>query len=390
MAEGSIDDVAARLQLWCRLTPRGLALVEFHSESARRQVIELLKTQLPKEDGPFHALWLSLAPQAIEIVQRLVAELSGLGQGVVSVNGFGPLFPPDRPPAELVSAFNFSRERLAAPPLKQIWWMPPHVVEAFRAGAPDLYSWFRGRWHLGQSLKPDTAPRLEPGLFEMESFGILAPPPPPERPKDARRRAEYLVEKFEQSIAKSEIPREQLERQLLRPAIAALFEIGDTSAAEELEERVTSAEVTEREPASRRFSRNLTETDHLGELEAAYLRDLDTQRRALGDSHPQTAQRLNALANLYTAQGRHDEAEALYRRTLAILESVLGTSHPQVAQALNNLAMLYAAQSRITEAQALYRRALDIFERSVGSEHPHARKVRTNLDELSQAQKSRG
>lgn len=386
MTEGSIDDIASRLELWCRLTPRGLALVEFHSEPARRQVIKALTVRLAERAGPFHELSLAPAPTAIEVVQKLVGELEGLGSGVVSVSGFGPLFPPDEPPAELVSIFNFNRERLAAPPLKQIWWMPEHVVEAFRAGAPDLYSWFRGRWCLEETQRGADAWPPDRGFFEMEES--LTVEAGPESVDDARRRAAYLVRKFEQALVGREISREQLEEQLLVPAIQGLREVGATAAARALEDRLQSSAATELLPAGSGAPTVPTEQRPVGAAEATLQKALETRVKMLGAEHPDTARALNDLANLHAEHGRHDEAEVLYRRALMILERVLGTSHPHVAQTLNNLANLYALQSHVAEAQPLYERALRIFEQSLGSAHPYAQKVRENLEEMRQAQRS--
>jgi len=46
-----------------------------------------------------------------------------------------------------------------------------------------------------------------------------------------------------------------------------------------------------------------------------------------------------------------------YKRSLAIREKALGPNHPDVAQSLENLAELYKATNRPTEAEALKKRA---------------------------------
>ena len=56
-----------------------------------------------------------------------------------------------------------------------------------------------------------------------------------------------------------------------------------------------------------------------------------------------TTQSLNNLAALYNAQGQYAKAEPLYQRSLAIREKALGPEHPDVANSLNNLAELYRA-----------------------------------------------
>ncbi len=233
MPPRSVDDTVSRLSLWCRHTPRGLAFVEFHDEAVRQRMIDALRTGLPEEAGPWHEITLGPAPRAIEVVDQLVAGLEAWGRGVVSVDGFGVLFEPGDGSADLVSALNFNRERLAAPPLRQIWWLPPHVAQALLHGAPDLYSWFQGRWRLAEIGRPSE------GRAEWEpawaSAGILGTELLPERLDDARRRAGYLAGRFERAVAEGGMALEVLEEQLLRPAVRALREAGAEREAQELE-----------------------------------------------------------------------------------------------------------------------------------------------------------
>src|SRR5262245_45216642 len=90
---------------------------------------------------------------------------------------------------------------------------------------------------------------------------------------------------------------------------------------------------------------------------------------------PATAQRDEAAAltekvtELYRA-GKFSEAIPLARRALALLEKQLGPDHPDVAQLLNNLAELYRNQGRYADAEPLYRRALAIREKALGRDHP--------------------
>lgn len=226
MAEGSIDDTVDRILLWSRLTPQGLALVEFQSKPARQQVISALRESLSEEGCLFHELSLAQEPNAIEVVHRLVDDLRIVGTGVVSLGGFGRLFSPERPTAELASAFNFNRERLAAPPLRQIWWMPPHVVGAFRHGAPDLFSWFRAHWHLTEVVAPEN---------ELELFTDFGKEPRPKDLDDARRRASYLTERFDRALGERDTPTDLIDRQLLRPAVWSLREVGAEREARKLE-----------------------------------------------------------------------------------------------------------------------------------------------------------
>ena len=48
--------------------------------------------------------------------------------------------------------------------------------------------------------------------------------------------------------------------------------------------------------------------------------------KALGPDHPDVAQSLNNLADLYSAQGRHADAEPLYKRALALTPEQRGST----------------------------------------------------------------
>ena len=128
--------------------------------------------------------------------------------------------------------------------------------------------------------------------------------------------------------------------------------------------------------------------------------------------HPNTAQSLNNLAELYRAQGKYaqaeplmqralaireksaenlsiptpppalatwpcstglrknDQAEPLYRRALEILKKVLGTEHSLVANCLDGLAETYRIQGEYDQAEPLYQQSLGIREKILGPSTP--------------------
>jgi tetratricopeptide (TPR) repeat protein len=94
------------------------------------------------------------------------------------------------------------------------------------------------------------------------------------------------------------------------------------------------------------------------------------REKALGKDHPDVAQSLNNLAELYRNQGKYAQAEPLYLRALAIYEKVLGKDHPSVTTSLNNLAELYRNQGKYAQAEPLYLRALAINEKALGKQRP--------------------
>ena len=154
MATGSVAEVTARLASWCERAPKGLALVEFDSELARGRVLADLHAHLTAADTPFSELVLQAGGSPSAVVRGLIAELSSLEAGAVSIVGFGRAFSPDDSQQDMLAAFNFQRERLAEAPVRQIWWLPGRVAEAFLRGAPDLYSWFTVRLHLTETVTP--------------------------------------------------------------------------------------------------------------------------------------------------------------------------------------------------------------------------------------------
>jgi len=113
---------------------------------------------------------------------------------------------------------------------------------------------------------------------------------------------------------------------------------------------------------------------------------VELANKTLGPDHPNVANSLNNLAELYKKQGRYAEAEPLYKRSLKIKEAKLGPDHPDVAKSLNNLAELYRSQGRYAEAEPLYKRSLEIWEAKLGPDHPDVAKSLNNLAVLHVAQ----
>jgi hypothetical protein len=55
-----------------------------------------------------------------------------------------------------------------------------------------------------------------------------------------------------------------------------------------------------------------------------------SQEQQLGPDHPDVANSLNNLANLYDSQGRYAKAEPLVARSLAIKQKMLPENHPSL------------------------------------------------------------
>jgi len=88
-------------------------------------------------------------------------------------------------------------------------------------------------------------------------------------------------------------------------------------------------------------------------LENETKRGLAIREKALGQEHPDVAQSLNKLAELYDDQGRYAEAQPLYKAGASDPGKVLGPEHADVAWSLNDLAHLDTDQGRYAEAEPL-------------------------------------
>jgi CHAT domain-containing protein/Tfp pilus assembly protein PilF len=115
-------------------------------------------------------------------------------------------------------------------------------------------------------------------------------------------------------------------------------------------------------------------------------RALAIREKVLGPEHPDVAESLNNLANLYGELGNYSQAEPLHQRALAIAEKVLGPEHPDVARSLNNLAALYRDMGNYSQAEPLYQRALAIYEKVLEPEHLAVAISLNNLAGLYQVQ----
>lgn len=231
MANGSVAEVTALLASWCERASDGMAAVEFESELARQRVVEDLRSRVTAADIAFREITVPGADSPFELVNKIIGELGALAAGVVSISGFEKVLPPGASHEETLAAFNFQRERLAEPPLRQIWWLSPRVADGFLRKAPDLYSWFIVRLHLTETIfrPPAFSGTLEPPSFQ--DFEGTAPT----SLEDARQRAFELAGRFERSLGDPARSIGELARQLMEPAIRALREAGAEREARDLE-----------------------------------------------------------------------------------------------------------------------------------------------------------
>jgi tetratricopeptide (TPR) repeat protein len=119
-------------------------------------------------------------------------------------------------------------------------------------------------------------------------------------------------------------------------------------------------------------------------------RAIEIDEKTLGLDHPDTAWPLNNLGELYRATGDYAKAESLLKCALEIDEKTLGSDHPDTATARDNLAALYYSMGDRRKAEALLQPALKIREESPGPEHDDLAKISSlgkQVTELSQGGK---
>ena len=311
---GSIADIAGRLT---RRNPQGLVRVEYSSEFARQATMQRLKSQLASDSIPVTEVALPFHQAADVVVIDLLNQLEQVAteqpHSLVSITGFATAFHHQAAWPDALRVVNFNRERFAALPLRQIWWLTPAIMQTAIHAMPDLNCWFSQRLQLTAAVIPVEAPKVH-----------LDADTPAANIDDARQRAQTLVAQFHQAKEAEATDAELLQIYLL-PALEALAE---ASAQRELR-------------------------DLAGEFEG-WLGSLKL------DGSADLAQSLDRLARIYEKQGRYREALPLYRRSLQIYEQQLGANHPNVATSLNNLARLYKDQGRYGEAEPIFQRSLQI------------------------------
>ena len=89
-------------------------------------------------------------------------------------------------------------------------------------------------------------------------------------------------------------------------------------------------------------------------------------RRSSGEDHPDVADSLDTLADVFREQGRDAEAEPLYRRALAITEKSPDASAEDIACSLTNLGNCLLSLEKYEETERLYLRSLALWEKARG------------------------
>jgi nephrocystin-3 len=95
-----------------------------------------------------------------------------------------------------------------------------------------------------------------------------------------------------------------------------------------------------------------------GYAETTYDQALKINRHCYGDwnDHPEIAENMNGLAQVYKAQLNYTKAEPMFKAAIAMSERTLGLNHPHVINRYRNLALMYEAQGSVSKAQDIFKK----------------------------------
>lgn len=369
------EDPAPRLLRWSRRGVPGFAWVEYHDERTRQRFFERFAWMLRKDGLPLHQLRLQPAETPAAVVWALLKEMQTLPPGVCSITGFTTALPSEPYAlAEALYAFSFQREALGKVPHRQIWWLPSYVADALIRTVPDLESWFTLRLQVQEQIPYLATPK---GLIE--PVGLRSTDP-----KEAARRAQDLLTRFEQAVAKERSPIDAVQK-LGLPALAAFREAGDKGTSTELAERLRGLAPDLFSPTSdetiphRRISEMLNRAHLLHQSgllpEAAGLVEtaVEEGRSAMASGAPLCEL---ALAHALRMHGIFlDELGLKERARVSCLEAVHlfrrlaredpAANLPRLGEALHNLAHVLAGIGRTNEALPAASEAVLVFRKLV-------------------------
>jgi tetratricopeptide (TPR) repeat protein len=231
----NLAEVVSHLVLWGRREGGSLARVEYIDENARRLAVAELFRKLGEEGVPVHEIDLPAALGGFLLPDYLKKSLSGISSGLVSISGFAVAMPDLAADStkmqelgETIYALNFSREPLAAFPLRQIWWVPPHIADVLIQQLPDLNSWFGLRLQLEHAT-----PRVRRG--EERGFERIGMDRAALSPDEARRLAASSRRRFDKALSAGERV-EALVELMAAPAVRGLAAAGLLQEAHRLKE----------------------------------------------------------------------------------------------------------------------------------------------------------
>ena len=354
---GSIADVAARLALWGRRAPKGLARVEFVSDFSRQEVVSQLRAMLP-QDKPLHEIELPFQQPAIEVVHFLRERLRKLTPGVVSITGFATAFSDDCPLADSLRVLNFHRDNLAQFPLCQTWWMPRIFAEIFLRSVPDLDSWFILRLSLAEVTINEL---LKAPLMHTTAKELIDP-------DEARKQSVDYIARIEKAIANQASAEELI--MLVGVATNLLHK--------------AELETEEQELLPVLFVKIIPTLVREGFIDAtSHMPNPNMEMaKVVGPNISNLSIMLRVLAQMYERSGKLTEAEAYHRASLRVAESLYKPWFNDRDMAYHFLAQFYIKQHRYYDAEAVCKQWLEVLEQSDRTVNDHVIYALSELAEV--------
>ncbi|KAI9700241.1 MAG: hypothetical protein M1836_002255 [Candelina mexicana] len=115
------------------------------------------------------------------------------------------------------------------------------------------------------------------------------------------------------------------------------------------------------------------------EAEELIIQVIKTNKKMLGEEHPDTLTSMANLARIYSKQGRWKKAEELMVQVMGLNKKMLGKEHSDTLSSMNDLVSIYSNQGRWSEAEALGEQVLKMKKRVLGKEHPSKLSSMANL-----------
>lgn len=146
-----MNEVSQRLILCGRRQSRGIARIEYSSESLRQQVVQSVQPALTQAGIAYREIALIKQQTAEAVIADLLTQLEHLPGGIVSISGFDQVFPSSATLADDLRILNFNRERYLRFPGQQFWWMSTDFLQKAIHGIPDIDSYFSPRLTLDEN-----------------------------------------------------------------------------------------------------------------------------------------------------------------------------------------------------------------------------------------------
>lgn len=404
--DGSIEYVASRLAQWREQSETGIARVDYHSERDRRLVLSYLRQQrLAITEVAVHPR-LALAEQ----LNELFAELEKAKADLVSVSGFDALGMRDslaeseRAFADFALRLNLNRERLAALPIRQIWWLPTPALRIFARVALDLDAWIRPKL----TLETDDDNPLERRtgsaamwrgreLVEKQEYAaardeFLQALDDAKRSGDVESiaRAHSLLGLVLKNLGDDDAARLQMQLALDfalaaygpdHPDVAAsrnnlgvaLNGLGEYQAAKEQLQLALDYNLRYDHPSGNNRSNLGLVLQELGEYKAAreqHQLALDSDLAKYGPDHLAVAARHNNLGQLLHDSGKYEEAQHHIQLALDFVLAHYGPANRDVASTRINLGRVLSKLNQHAAAREQFELAIASLAPSVGEAHP--------------------